>query len=102
VSQLGSSDIAAILADLKEAGGGVDVTLGATTVTALLDVEAAELFQGDMPPAISADQVVHLPVGALPGLVSGAAVTVDEIPYLILKVHPYGDGAMARVALRKP
>ena len=34
---LGEDDIAAMLADLAEAGGGVEVTLGGTTVTGLRD-----------------------------------------------------------------
>lgn len=39
MAYLGESDIAAMLADLAEAGGGVAVTLGSTTVTGLLDRE---------------------------------------------------------------
>lgn len=99
---LGESDIAEMLADLAAAGGGVDVTLGAATVTGLLDREAAELFGGEMPTLVSADEVVHVQTGALTGLASGASITVDGTSYVVLKVLPYGDGGMTRIALRKP
>jgi hypothetical protein len=99
---LGESDIAEMLADLAQAGGGVEVTLGPTTVTGLRDNEAVELFGGDMPTVISADEVIHVQSGVLPGLASGASLTVDGIGYVALKVLLYGDGAMTRVALRKP
>jgi hypothetical protein len=99
---LGETDIAAMLDDLKAAGGGVDVTLGATTVIGLLDREAVELLGGEMPGVVSADEVVHVASGALPGLASGASLTVDGTGYVVLKVLPYGDGAMTRIALRKP
>jgi len=101
MSFLGESDIAAMLADLAAAGGGVEVRLGETAVTGLLDREAAELFGGDMPAVISADEAVHVQSGALPGLASGEAITVDGHAYAVLKVLPYGDGAMVRIALRK-
>ena len=102
MSFLGESDIAAMLADLAAAGGGVDVTLGATTVTGLLDREAAELLGGEMPAVIAADEVVHVQSVALSGLVSGSPITVGGTDYVVLKVLPYGDGAMTRIALRKP
>jgi hypothetical protein len=99
---LGETDIAAMLADLAAAGGGVDVTLVATTVTGLLDREATELLGGEMPAVVAADEVVHVQSGALPGLASGASITVGGTDYVVLKVLPYGDGAMTRIALRKP
>lgn len=99
---LGESDITAILADLADAGGGVEVTLGATTVTGLLDREAVEILGGEMPAVVAADETVHVQSGVLPGLVSGAAIIVGGAAYTVLKVLPYGDGALTRVALRKP
>lgn len=99
---LGESDIAAMLEDLAAAGGGVEVRLGSTTVHGLLDREAVELFGGEMPALVAADEVVHVQSGTLPGLSAGAAITVDGVAYAVLKVLPYGDGAMTRVALRKP
>jgi len=99
---LGESDIAEILADLAAAGGGVDVTLGEMTVTGILDREAAELLGGEMPAVVAADEVVHVQSGTLPGLASGVPITIGGASYVVLKVLPYGDGAMTRVALRKP
>ena len=99
---LGESDIAAMLADLAAAGGGVNVTLGETTVAGLLDHEAVELLGGEMPAVVAADEVVHVKAGTLPGLASGTPITVGGIDYVVLKALPYGDGAMTRIALRKP
>jgi len=102
MSFLGESDIAAMLADLSAAEGAVDVTIGDTTVTGLLDQEAVELLGGEMPGVIAADEMVHIRTGTLPGLVSGVAITVGGTSYKVLKIMPYGDGAMTRIALRKP
>lgn len=99
---LGESDIASMLADLAAAGGGVQVTLGATTVTGMLDREAALVLGDEMPGAVSEDEVVHVETLALPGLTSGAAITVGGLPYVVPKALPYGDGAMTRIVLRKP
>ena len=102
MSVLGEADVAAMLSDMAEAGGGVNVTLGTTTVTGLLDREAVEILGGEMPAVVAADEIVHVRSGALPGLASGSQVTVDGTDYVVLKVLPYGDGAMTRIALRKP
>ena len=102
MSFLGDEDVGAMLADLAEAGGGVDVTLGTMTVTGLLDREAVEIFGGEMPAVVAADEIVHVRSGALPGLASGTPVTVGGVDYVVLKVLSYGDGAMTRIALRKP
>ncbi len=95
-------DIGAILADLAAACGAVRVTLGEATTFGLLNREAVEILGGEMPAVVAADEVIHLQAGTLPGLQSGAAITVGETAYNVLKVLPYGDGAMVRVALRKP
>lgn len=99
---LGEADIAAILADLAAAGGGVEVSLGGVTVTGLLDREAIEILGDQMPGVIAAEEMVHVQSGVLPGLQSGAAITVGGTAYVVLKVLPYGDGAMVRALLRKP
>jgi hypothetical protein len=99
---LGESDLTAILADLAAAGGGVEVTLGGVTVTGLLDREAVEILGDQMPGVIAAEDLVHVQSGVLPGLQSGAAITVAGTAYTVLKVLPYGDGAMVRALLRKP
>jgi hypothetical protein len=97
---LGESDIAAIMDDLKRSGATVEVTFGSIKTTGLFDHDAVELFGGDMPPVIGADNILHVQATSLPGLASGNALTVDGGSYSVLKVLPYGDGAMIRVALR--
>ena len=99
---LGETDIAAMLSDLAEAGGGAQVTLGGATVTGLIDLEAAEILGGEMPAVVAADEVVHVKSESLPGLASGVPITVDGTDYVVLKALPYGDGAMTRIVLRKP
>ncbi len=102
MGRMGETDIAAMLADLAAAGGGVAVTIGTTTVTGLLDREAVELLGSEMPGVIAADEVVHVASASLPAIASGTAITVDGKSYVVAKVLPYGDGAMTRLALRKP
>ena len=99
---LGESDISVMMADLASAGGGVEVILGDSKVTGLLDREAVELFGTEMPAVVAAEEIVHVQSGALPGLASGTSITVAGTGYTVLKVLPYGDGAMTRVVLRKP
>lgn len=96
---LGDADIAEILADLAEAGGAVEVTLGATTVTGLFDRAAVQFFDGEMPTMIADGEAVHIKAGSLPGLDPAATITVDGTDYKVLRVLSYGDGAMQRVAL---
>jgi len=102
MSFLGGDDIPAMLEDLAAAGAAVDVTFGSTTVNGLLDREAAELFGGEMPAVIGADEVVHVESTAFPDLDSGNSIIVGGTAYKVLKVLPYGDGAMTRIVLRKP
>jgi hypothetical protein len=99
---LGESDIPVILADLAAAGGGVEVTLGGVTVVGLLDREVVEVLGDQMPAVVAAEEIVHVQNGMLPGLQSGAAITVGGTAYVVLKVLPYGDGAMVRALLRTP
>jgi hypothetical protein len=98
----GEADIAAIMADLAEAGACVEVQFDGQKTQGLYDHEAVEILGAEMPAIVAADQVVHIQQGQLQGLDSGALVIVDGVSYRILKALPYGDGAMVRVALRQP
>jgi len=102
MSFLGGSDIPRVLADLAMVGGTVPVTLGGKTVSGILDREAVEVLGDEMPGAISEAEIVHVQTGALPGLTSGASITVGGFSYVVQKALPYGDGAMTRIVLRKP
>lgn len=99
---LGSADIAAILADLKDADGAVEVTLGSTTVIGLFDRTAIQIFDDDMPTTLVDGESVHVQADTLPGLQPGAALIVDGVAYKALRVLAYGEGAMVRIALRTP
>ena len=98
----GGLDIPAMLADLAEADGVVEVTLGDVTVLGLFDREAVEILGGEMPAVVASDEIVHVQSWVLPGLQSGSAITVGGTAYTVLKILPYGDGAMVRIALRTP
>ena len=99
---LGGSDIPEVLADLAMIGGTVGVTLGNNTVTGVMDREAVEVLGDEMPGVVSDEEIVHVQTGVLPGLASGASITVGGFPYVVQKALPYGDGAMTRIVLRKP
>ncbi len=99
---LGEADIAEMLADLKQAGGTVDVALAGTTVIGLRDNQAAQLFEGEMPSLISNEESVHVQTGSLPGLTSGSALTVNGVARVARECLPYGDGAMTRIMLGRP
>lgn len=104
---LGEEDIAEMLADLAGDMSAVEVTLGATTVTGLFDRAAVQMFDGEMPTLIPDGEAVHLKADALAGLEPEAAITVTRpgeetgTSYIVLRLLPYGDGAMVRVALTK-
>lgn len=101
MSFLGGPDIADVLADLALVGGTVTVVIGGTTVSGILDREAVEVLGDEMPGVVSDEEIVHVQTGVLPGLTSGASITVGGFPYVVQKALPYGDGAMTRVVLRK-
>lgn len=102
---LGEEDIDEMLADQLTVDGAVEVTLGATKVTGLLDRAAVQFFDGEMPTMIAEGEAVHVKAGSLPGLEPEAAISVTvgatTTDYTVLRVLKYGDGAMERIALTK-
>ena len=99
---LGAADIAEMIADLKAAGATVSVAFGQATTDGLKDTDVQELLGGDMPGVNAVDDAVHIVTGSLPGLTSGSAITVDGVARVVREAPAYGDGAMTRVALRRP
>ncbi len=99
---LGEADINEILADLAEANSAVAVTHNGTTTTGLFDRVALQIFDGEMPTTIPDGETVHIAAGSLPDLAPGVAITVDGVAFNVLRVLPYGDGAMERIALTQP
>jgi len=103
---LGEEDIDEMLADQLMVDGAVEVTLGATKVTGLLDRAAVQFYDGEMPTMIAEGEAVHVKTGSLPGLEEeNAPISVTEgtttTHYTVLRLLPYGDGAMTRIALTK-
>lgn len=91
----GEDDIEVMLADM-----GVDVTLGADTVKALLNIGDEEIYPGGTAPVLGKDIEVFLKTNSLPGLVKGASIVVDGSSYIAGEPRQYGDGAMTRVPCR--
>lgn len=96
---LGEADLVVMFADLAEAGATVAVMHEGTTVDGLLDESAVEIFGDNAPPVIATDESVVVIMSQLPGLEAGDAITVDGVAKKVLKVLPYGDGAIGQVAL---
>jgi len=99
---LGETDIEAMLADLADAEGAVEVRFGSTSVLGLFDRASAELFAGEMPTLVADSEGVHVKAGSLPGLAAGAAIIVGGADYKVLKILAHGDGAMEWIALTSP
>ena len=99
---LGDSDITAMLEDLAEADGAVEVRFGSASVQGLFDRASAELFAGEMPTLVGDAEVVHVKAGSLPGLGPGSTVTVDGTSYKVQKLLVHGDGAMQAIVLTTP
>lgn len=99
---LGEADIPAMLADLAGTDGAVEVTHGVVPTTGLYDRVAVQIFGGEMPTTIPDGESIHIAAGSLPDLAPGGVITVDGLTYKVLRILPYGDGAMERLALTKP
>lgn len=90
-----------MLADLDSADGAVEVIFGALSTTGLFDRAAVQFFDGDMPTMIAEGEAIRIQDGSLPGLAPEDSITVAGTSYGVLRMLPYGDGAMIRVALTK-
>ena len=102
MGHLGENDIAEMLSDLSGASATVAVTFGSATVTGLKDTVALQIFDGDMPTVIPEAESVNIVAGSLSDLEPGSIITIDGTSYKVLRVLPYGDGAMERLALTTP
>lgn len=86
----GAADIDAIIA----ATGGVDVTLGGTTVKGLLDITDSSVVQGQAADFMAETVSVTVKTGALTGLEEGAALVADGVAYIVQRVQRIDDGAL--------
>lgn len=102
MGHLGEEDLIPMLDGFSEASATVAVTFGAITVTGLYDRVALQVFDGDMPTVIPDGESVHIVAGSLTDLAPGDSITVDGVSYKVLRILPYGDGAMERLALTTP
>lgn len=97
---LGDTDVGAVLTDLEQCGGTVEVIFGGTPVPGLWDHDAVELLEGAGPGIVANEKAVHVQASALSGLASGASITVDGTTYTIREALPYDDGGLVRIMLR--
>jgi len=102
MGHLGENDIPSILDDLSTSSATVAITFGSVTITGLFDRVAVQMFDGDMPTVIPDGESVHIVAGSLTDVTPGDIITVDGTSYKVLRILPYGDGAMERLALTTP
>lgn len=77
---------------------GVDLTLGETTVKALLDLVDEEILDSGAPsPIVGKGVSFTIETGSLPGLVEGSTLTSEGTTYKARQIMQYGDGALTRV-----
>lgn len=89
----GFSDIDAMIA----ATGGVDVTVGATTVKGLVDIADESVLQGQAADFVGHVVSVTVKTGALTGLAEGVALTADGVNYQVMRVQQIDDGALTLI-----
>ncbi len=98
---LGADELDGILADLKDLGETVNVTIGANTVTGVYSETVQEFMGQDAAPIRGHTSKVLVKTGSLAGLVKGAALVVGGVNYRAADVQPFARGAMVQVELRK-
>jgi hypothetical protein len=82
---------------LIAATGGVDVTVGATTVKGHVDIVDESVLQGlGMDIAAEVTQIM-VKTGAFASLVEGTAITADGVVYTILRSQRMDDGALTLI-----
>lgn len=82
------------------ATAGEPVTLGATTVQALVDRSGEDVFRDDggAPELSGRSVIVTVKTGSLPGLATGVAITVDGSPYKVRRWQLAElDGALTQI-----
>jgi len=80
--------------DLIATCGGLDVTLGATTVKGLIDIADESIESGQAATFYGKVVTIAVKTGTLPGLAEGAALTADGVAYRVQRVVQIDDGAL--------
>ena len=93
-----TSDIAAMLADFGQACTWAAAPGGARTANAIFNAPGVDLLGGQI---ISTDYEITYAVADLPGLASGAQLSIGGAAYQVREVHALDDGAIAHATLAK-
>jgi len=89
-------DAAELQTPLDEAGS--PVTLGSTTINALVDRPGDAVLEGGGAGGVqSTDVVLTIVTGTLPGLLPGASITVDGVAMKVRAFESIDDGAYTRI-----
>lgn len=81
---------------------GEPVTLGATTTPGIVDRPSAVVGpSGELAELVQGTVVVAVRTGSLPGLASGASITVSSIAYVVRQAFALEDGAITRIECTK-
>lgn len=94
---LGAAELTSAIAAL----GGVDVTIGASTVKGLVRAPDREAFGDDGSDLIGRSKSVLIVTGALAGLTDGASITVGGEAMKVLRFAAEYDGSVTRIYCRK-
>ena len=77
---------------------GEPVTLGATTVSGLVDRVGVEVLAGRDGPDLTSNRItVTVKTGSLPGLASNVTIAVGGVAYLVRERLPLDDGAFTQL-----
>lgn len=91
-------DVAAMLADFGQACAWVAAPGGARAATVILNAPDTDLFSGQV---IGTDYTIIYAVADLPGLSSGAQLSIGGITYQVREIHALDDGAVAHATLSR-
>jgi hypothetical protein len=84
-----ASDIDVMLAEF-----GVDVTVGATTAKAIVDVSDESVLQGQAADFVGEVVTITVKSGVFATLAEGDSLTADGVNYRVMRVQRVDDGAL--------
>lgn len=91
----GAADVALCLAGEE---GTVEVVWGIHTTRAYFDQPGAVVLGGEL---MATDYTITLGAAALPGIKTGADLTVDGVSYRVREARLLDDGVLMRAELKK-
>ena len=91
-------DVAAMLSDFGQPCVWAAAPGGARTATVILNAPDADLLGGQV---IGTDYAITYAVADLPGVASGAQLSIGGATYQVREIHAQDDGAVAHATLSR-